>query len=129
MKRKTKLSASLMIFLLCLMSFLLYISYTYYFNSLNKVQLNKTKVKFDDYLSIDSIKNVAVADTVHFFIEKIKSIEQLNTDLQNRFNQTEVDNSFLKKKNDSMSIRLNTREYYYQQKIKDLKPQDTTKID
>lgn len=121
MRKKTKISASLISFLTIGVVVVIYLSFIFYQSS-NEDKKPKTKVSSIDMLSIDSLKRVSVTDTVEYFTLEINRIkkESMTKDTLNTQRISELIK--LKKNYDSIENKLD----YYRQKLKDTKfPNDT----
>ncbi len=112
MKRKTKISYALLIFIAVVMASALYYSYSFYTSSnVNVIKEDSTKVSANDKLSIDSIKNGVI-------ILNKAQIEKLNNDLvykDTTISQMKNSGLLIKKNYDSILNKLN----YYKQRLRE----------
>lgn len=114
MKKKTTISniviiaISVVLFTICLLS---YIFYRYTNTSV------VTKVKSDDYISIDSIKRISVEDTVKFFQKEIMLLKKDNSTKDITNSQLLIDKSNYIKTIDSLEAKV----YYYREKSRWIK--------
>lgn len=114
MKTKTKLSTSLLIFIGIGIGVVLYLSFIFYQMSVAD-RGPVTKVASTNYHDIDSLKSVAVADTVQHFRKEIEKINQILSDRDSSISQLRIKNGRLQRNFDSVDNKLD----FYRQKSRE----------
>jgi hypothetical protein len=120
-KKTTKLSYTLLGFLMIFFILATYFSYDFYRKSTN-VESPKT-VRSNDILSIDSIKKISVEDTVKYFNIKIDILKNQISEKDTLIKKYQNDIQKVLKIKDSISFRLEST----RMKLREANNRDTIK--
>lgn len=111
MKKKTTISNAVIVIIGSIFA-ICFLAYAFYKYTNNNIAV--TKVKSDDYLSIDSIKRMSVEDTVKYFQKEIMQLKSDNIRKDIANSQLLIDKSNYVKVIDSLERKV----YYYREKSK-----------
>jgi len=111
MKKKTTISTAVIVLIASSLFAICFLTYAFYKYSNKNVV---SKIKSNDYLSIDSIKRMSVEDTVKYFQKEIMQLKKDNTTKDLTNSQLLIDKSSYEKIIDSLERKV----YYYREKSK-----------
>ncbi len=110
MKKKTTISTAVIVLITSSLFAICFLTYAFYKYSNKNVVVSK--IKSNDYLSIDSIKKMSVEDTVKYFQKEILQLKKDNTTNDITNSQLLIDKSSYEKIIDSLERKV----YYYREK-------------
>lgn len=115
MKKKTTISNAVIVLIGAILFTICFMTYAFYMYS--KKNIPVTKVKSDDYFSIDSIKRISVKDTVRYFQREIINLNK------NNINKDSINKSLLYSnlKYEKIIDSLKAKVYYYREKSRWIK--------